>query len=210
LAATVDIAVVPSSKTVEVNDTFTLDIYVYPNGQEVDVVDADLTFDPDKLEVLSITGDTSGLELEFYSDWDNTAGTLTHSRGASFAQTPPSSDFRLCSISLKAKADTDGTAVAFTDLTYVGFGTLGSVLRDTIDGTVVITWCPEGDLDRDGDVDIDDIMLVASRWRTSLANPDPDGDPDTPSYDPQYDLDEDDDIDVVDIMLVVIHWGETC
>jgi hypothetical protein len=209
-AAVVDIAVVPSSKTVDVDDTFTLEIWVYPNGQEVDAVDADMTFDPTYLEVQSITGDSSGLELEFYNDRDNTNGTLTHSRGASFSQTPPSTTFRLCSISLKAKAATSGTTLAFTDLTGA-YSEGVSVLGSTTDGTIIVTSpYPPGDLNQDCVVDIDDIMLVASRWRTSCANPNPDGDPETPNYDPQYDLDEDCDIDIVDIMLVVVHWGKTC
>ncbi|MGA9348912.1 MAG: S8 family serine peptidase [Anaerolineae bacterium] len=59
-------------------------------------------------------------------------------------------------------------------------------------------------------VGIEDVMQVASRWRTSCNNPDPDNNPDTPSYDPIYDIDDDCDIDIVDIMLVVKHWGETC
>ena len=45
------------------------------------------------------------------------------------------------------------------------------------------------------------ILLVVSRWNTSVGDPD---------YDPIYDLGSDCDIDVVDIMLVVVHWGETC
>ena len=209
-AATVDIAVVPSSKTVQVNDTFTLNIYVYPNGQPVDAMDADLVFHPRYLEVQSITGDGSGLEFEFKNDWNNTTGTLTHSRGASFTQTPPSDTFRLCSILLKARTGTDGTTMAFTALTNAYFEG-ASVLRDTTDGTVVVTSpYPTGDLDQDCDVDIDDIMSVASRWRTSCENPNPDNKPDTPNYDPLYDFDSDCDIDVVDIMLVVVHWGETC
>jgi hypothetical protein len=58
-----------------------------------------------------------------------------------------------------------------------------------------------GDLDHDCDVDIADIMLVASHWHTA------EGDPD---FNPTYDLDDDDEIDIVDIMMVAVHWGETC
>jgi len=58
-----------------------------------------------------------------------------------------------------------------------------------------------GDLDRDCDVDIADIMLVAARWHTALGDPD---------YVAAYDLDGNGVIDIVDIMLVAVHWGDAC
>ena len=76
--------------------------------------------------------------------------------------------------------------------------------------TFTNTWSLFGDLNRDCEVDVGDVMLVAGRWRTSCANPDPDNDPSTANYEGLYDLDHDCDIDIVDIMLVVAHWGETC
>ncbi len=66
------------------------------------------------------------------------------------------------------------------------------------------------DVDGDGDVDIVDIMLVASRWSTSCENPDPDSNPATPSYEARYDLNGDCRIDIVDIMQVAANWGERC
>ncbi len=58
-----------------------------------------------------------------------------------------------------------------------------------------------GDVSGNGIVDIEDVQLVTSKWRTSVGDP---------GYHPDYDLDDDGDIDIVDIMLVVTHWGETC
>jgi len=58
-----------------------------------------------------------------------------------------------------------------------------------------------GDLDHDCDVDIVDIMIVASLWHTAVGDED---------YNPLYDLDGNGEIDIVDIMLVAIHWGEDC
>ena len=51
------------------------------------------------------------------------------------------------------------------------------------------------------EVDIGDIMLVASRWDSQVGDE---------LYDPTYDLDHDGDIDVVDIMFVAGQWGEMC
>ncbi len=66
------------------------------------------------------------------------------------------------------------------------------------------------DVDGDGDVDVVDIMLVASRWRTSCDNRDPDNNPGTPNYEARYDLNDDCSINIVDIMLVAVNWGERC
>jgi len=57
------------------------------------------------------------------------------------------------------------------------------------------------DFDEDGQVDVDDIMEVASRWRCKRGDA---------CYDSRYDVDGDSDIDIVDIMKVAAHWGEGC
>jgi len=73
---------------------------------------------------------------------------------------------------------------------------------DTPAADMILSGCYlPGDLDCDGDVDIDDVMIVANRWRCRCG----DG-----CYDSRYDIDRDCDIDVVDIMKVVVHWGKTC
>ena len=66
------------------------------------------------------------------------------------------------------------------------------------------------DFDGDGEVGVADIMAVAARWRLTAADPDPDGDPATPNYEPYFDVDEDGRITIVDIMLVAAQWGEPC
>ena len=59
-------------------------------------------------------------------------------------------------------------------------------------------------------VGIADLQAMAARWRTSVANRDPDSNPATPNYEPQFDPTYDGVINVHDIMRLVAHWGETC
>ena len=67
---------------------------------------------------------------------------------------------------------------------------------------VELETCPLfGDLDCDCDVDVADIMMVASRWSCQLGDE---------CYDAHCDLDGDGDIDIVDCMQVAVHWGEVC
>jgi hypothetical protein len=57
------------------------------------------------------------------------------------------------------------------------------------------------DLDADCDVDVLDIMLVASHWNSREGEP---------QYDARYDLDADGDVDIGDIMLVASQWNTHC
>jgi hypothetical protein len=88
-----------------------------------------------------------------------------------------------------------GTAEAFTgDDPQLSDNIINS---DTVSSICVLF----GDLDGTGQVDVADVMEVASRWRMT----DQDAD-----WDARYDVDGDGDTDVVDIMFVVARWGEAC
>jgi subtilisin family serine protease len=69
------------------------------------------------------------------------------------------------------------------------------------DGEVSISECHFADFECDCDVDIADVMGVASRWGCEAGQA---------CYDVRYDLDGDTDIDILDIMQVVPYWGWTC
>ena len=107
----------------------------------------------------------------------------------------------------RGKGDT-GARSTFIVINVDANGVTFKTYRDDADGgsytlahTGTLRECAAGyDFDCNCDVDIADIMAVASHWHSS------EGDDD---YDPAYDLD-DYDIDIVDIMLVAVHWGETC
>jgi hypothetical protein len=108
----------------------------------------------------------------------------------------------------RGKGDT-GARSTFIMINVDASGVTFKTYRDDADGgpytlahTGTLRACVAGyDLDCDCDVDIADIMLVASRWNSSTG----DGE-----YEPFYDLDDNDAIDIVDIMLVAVHWGEEC
>jgi len=57
------------------------------------------------------------------------------------------------------------------------------------------------DVSGDGGVDVHDIMLVASRWRTRLG---------MTAYRALYDVDKDGDVDIVDVQQVAALWGTRC
>jgi len=90
------------------------------------------------------------------------------------------------------------------------------------------TACP--DLDGDHQVGSSDIQVVADSWPCGIevtagishpwripqgwhltaADPDPDGDPNTPNYGAAFDRDGDGVITVADIMHVAVGWGQGC
>jgi surface antigen len=99
------------------------------------------------------------------------------------------------SATLYREPNYQGTSETFTDDDpQLSDNIIGN---DTVSSICVLF----GDLDGSRQVNVADIMEVASRWRMTDEDPD---------WDPRYDLDGDGIINIVDIMLVAAHWGETC
>jgi len=146
-AGTVQIVINPSTKTVNVDDVFTMVIEVQAGAQAVSAVDAFVDFDPTKLQVVDAGGSpASGIEqgttlpAVFQNSADNILGRIDYS-AATFSPFPPSGTFTLATIRFKALAATTGTPVAFSQTTprvttaaYLGSDVLGGVT----DGVVVI------------------------------------------------------------------------
>ncbi len=85
-------------------------------------------------------------------------------------------------------------------LTFSDSGTIPISVSAENGQVSVVTACV-GDLDSDGDVDVTDVMMVASKWSCHLGDE---------CYDAHCDLDGDDDIDIADVMQVAAQWGERC
>jgi len=184
---------------------FTADVAI-ANVTDLGSFQFTLTFSPDIVHV-------EGAEL----------GNFLGSTGRSTIPVGPEIDNQLGTVSFSAasygdQAGADGSGVLAT-ITFSpqanGVSNLhlqGMLVTDTVpetipvdlqDGGITVTdGIPiPGDLDGDCDVDVVDIMIVASHWGAVEGEP---------RYDPACDMDSDGDIDVVDIMLVASHWGSTC
>ena len=143
-----DLSIVPSSKSVAVNEIFTVDIQVDAGSQLVDTVDAYLSFDRNYLRVVDASGNEtnsitpgSTLPLVLQNSADNSTGRITYSAGKQLGAPSPSGTFTLATIRFKAMAQTTGATVAFltgSDVFYQGDSVLGS----THDGAVIITETP--------------------------------------------------------------------
>ena len=150
-AGTVTIAISPASKTVTVDEVFTLDIRIEAGSQPVDTGAAFIDFNPAYLTVVDASSDPSDqitpgstLDVVLQNSVDNSAGQIDYVAGV-LVGTPPSGTFTLATIRFKAKAQTPGggTPISFifapparnTDALYEG----NSVLSSHADGNVVIS-----------------------------------------------------------------------
>ena len=163
-----------------------------------------LTFSPAVVHVeavelgdfLGSTGRTTGTAGP---EINNETGTVTFG-GFSFGDQPgPDGSGMLATISFSPQA-TGESNLHFQNVQATNT-VPEEIPTDPQDGHVTVLECIVGDMDCDCDVDVTDIMLVASHWNTVQGEE---------GYDPMYDLDSDGDVDVVDIMIVASHWGDSC
>lgn len=68
----------PTSVSAATDETFSLTVMVYPNGESVDTVRAELSFDASLLEILSVDHGSLFPNESPANDIDNTSGTLTY------------------------------------------------------------------------------------------------------------------------------------
>lgn len=100
-------------------------------------------------------------------------------------------------------ATNDGNAVAHLTSDTAGRAHVTATTQGTggtIQNTVTVTICQECDFDCDCEVDVEDVNMVAGRWRCDPGD----------SCDPRFDLDDDGDVDVKDVMITAAQWGQYC
>ncbi|MBM4430983.1 MAG: hypothetical protein FJ026_11655, partial [Chloroflexi bacterium] len=194
----------PPSRTVyQCSPSTTIDAYVEDVSQ-LTGFEFTLRFDPSVVHVQGIAlGSlitTSGRTFTpLGPNIDNTTGVATF--GAfSFGTAPaPSGSGAIAAITFSPVAT--GTTTLTLPAAQLSDQQANPIPLSVQDGSITVLPSLVGDVDCDCDVDIVDIMLVASRWGTKVGDA---------AYVAGYDLDGDGDIDVIDIMLVAIHWGEVC
>jgi hypothetical protein len=180
----------------------TFDIGIFADcGSSADAAAAAVAFDPAHLQVESVTPDNSVFANTLFQHYDNVAGLVQYDTGSltcHVGSSCPTGSVRLATIRFRALGQCGFSVPVGLQgkLTWSGEYTFDGVGS----GGVVVITIP-GDMDLDGDVDIVDIMLVATRWSCVQGQP---------KYDVRYDLDADGDIDVADIMFVAARWDQTC
>ncbi len=133
----VDLVLLPSSQTVDVDDIFDITIQAQCNGQDISTIAAFINFDPAYLEVQSVTPGTT-LPTVVENAYNNTAGTLNYQAGK-LGGPFPSDTFTVATVSLKALDETDSTPIIFsttfprnTDADFGGTSKLDELFGATV------------------------------------------------------------------------------
>jgi len=152
------------------------------------------------LRIINVSNPASPTEVGFYDTPGSAANVVLASN---YAYVADSSGLRVIDVS---------NPVSPTEISF--YDTPGAANDVALDGHYVYIADWTGglqilrfrgavcyDFDGNRQVDVADIMQVASRWRCRCGDA---------CYDSLYDIDGDCDTDIVDIMKVAAHWGDTC
>jgi len=138
---TTSIGIEPVSRTVVVDDVFTVEITIHTGIQPADGAEAHIDFDPDYLIVVDTEGNPTSsiisgttLSTEIQNSVDNSQGTIDYAAGMLSGE-PPTGAFTLATIRFHAITETldSCTSLTFvftptrnTDVVYEGLSVLGA------------------------------------------------------------------------------------
>lgn len=137
VAHAADVLVSPSSGSYSTGQTFTATIQVDPKGDSVNAVEAELTFNPSVISVVSVSKTGSVFSLWTTEPaFSNSAGTITFGGGS---PTPFSNRSTLLTVTFRGAAEGTGT-VSFGDASALAADGLGTdVLDASVGGNYTIT-----------------------------------------------------------------------
>jgi hypothetical protein len=145
VGAVVDLVLLPSSQTADVDGILDITIQAQCNGQDVSGIDAFIDFNPTYLEVQSVTPGTS-LPTVLQNTYDNIAGKIDYSAGK-LGSPFPSNTFTLATISFKVLDCVASTPVSFstssprmTNVDFSGESKLDELFGATVTICVVNRW----------------------------------------------------------------------
>ncbi len=191
----------PSSRVVSPGATFAVDVMA-DCGTHADAAAMAISFNPVYLQVTSITPDTSRfLNMLLPASYDNSAGLVRYETGSVECHSTgscPSGSVHLATIQFSTVGPCSSSVPVAVggQLTWAG-----SYVFDGTGAGSTISIVLAGDVNRDGHVNVQDIMLVANHWSSVQGEA---------LYDALYDLDADGDVDVADIMFVAARWNQQC
>lgn len=202
-----------------VGSTVNVDLYI---AHVANLYGADIkyTFDPSIVQVVDADPFIPGVQIQplggFLSpdlvirrDADNATGTIQYAVTQLNPSQPVTGSGSLARVSFQPVAE--GRFVMPDNgslLAAYGGSAIPSIVLPCIVAIGNVPPC--FDFDGNGQVSVRDISDSTARWNTTLNDPDPDGNPATPNYDPRYDANQDGVIDVTDIGLVAVHWLQAC
>jgi hypothetical protein len=204
---TAQLGVDPREKTVTAHEgPFEMSVLI-TDAVDLGAFEFDLVYDPDVVLVedvqlesfLERTGRTaySGTDDSYRLDGRFGFWAYTTPPGGDPGREGPSGKGVLVTTFLSPVDD--GTTPLELDEVKV-FDTDGDeITAELFHGTIIVEEC-FGDVNHDGVVDVEDVMLVAATWGCEEEEDD--------CYDEDYDLNDSGEIDVGDIMAVVANWGD--
>ena len=197
-------AITPASVEATISATAPVTVsVVMTNVVDLGGFEFTLTYDPRIVHVSGVRvgpflGSTGRTVTPLPANIDNTNGRVDFGAFSFGSASGPSGTGVLAEIGLVPRG-TGTSPLQFAAAQATN--TAGNVLSITLqDGQITVRECSPYDMDCDGDIDVVDIMHVASRWNCRQGDT---------CYDPKYDLDRSGRIDVVDIMQVAARWGCT-
>ncbi|MEM9336470.1 MAG: cohesin domain-containing protein [Patescibacteria group bacterium] len=130
-AKAADLSVSPASGTYNNGQTFTSTVRVLPSGDNVNAVEANLSFDTAVLQVVSVSRDGSVFSLwTTEPEFSNSAGTITFGGGS---PTPFTADSTLVTVTWRAVGEGDG-AVTFNSASVLAADGLGTDVFENASG----------------------------------------------------------------------------
>lgn len=186
--ASATLSLLPATQTVGVTTQFAVEARVNSGTNPINAIQADVTYDSAKLDVVSIDRSTSAFPIE--AQHTVGTGTINMARGTTTAVT---GDKLIAIITFKPKATASGTAQAnfATSSEVMSSITNTNILTQRNGGTYTIQVAKQGDLNNDNAVDVKDLSILLVNWQSTNA---------------VADINKDGKVDVKDLSIMLVNW----